>query len=227
MANQIKYLLCYFNKNVSIREITRKRNKKVFKEYLVFYTLYEKDEIFNDNIELDREKKPFYRTIDCKDYILSKIIKIEKEQYSGTVYNFEVEKDNSYCVNGFAVHNCESAACGLPVIASRYSGQTDFCNDENSYLVDVDGFSSSGKELSWISYFYENAEFPIFGPKAIEQTRYYMRRVYENYSEAQQKAKLLREKIITEYNWNVAIDKMSAKLKDTYDKIIAKKENKN
>ena len=35
------------------------------------------------------------------------IFKIKKHHYSGPVYNFEVENDHSYVVNGLVVHNCE------------------------------------------------------------------------------------------------------------------------
>lgn len=113
---------------------------------------------------------------------------------------------------GFGLPYCEAAACGLPVIASRYSGQTDFLDDDNSYLVDVDGFREAGKDIAWISYFYEGAEFPKFGPPAIEQTRTHMRQVYEDYEEAQNKAQRLRAKILKEYDWSVGIRKMHHKL---------------
>ena len=35
-----------------------------------------------------------------------KIKKITNEQYSGSVYNIEVEGTHTYCVNGVVVHNC-------------------------------------------------------------------------------------------------------------------------
>jgi glycosyltransferase involved in cell wall biosynthesis len=117
---------------------------------------------------------------------------------------------------GFGLPFCEAAACGLPVIASDYSGQTDFLDDENSYLVEVDGFRKM-QELSWISYFYEDAEFPVLGASAVEQTRAHMRRVYENYAEAQGKAELLRERVTTEYDWSVGIRKMHDRLAELND----------
>ena len=120
---------------------------------------------------------------------------------------------------GWGLPACEAAACNLPVITSRYSGHTDFCNDDNSYLVDVDGFKSAEKSLAWISFFYENAEFPIFGPKAVEQTRYFMRRVYENREEARIKSNKLHNKIVSEYTWPISVGKMYNKLKDTYEKL--------
>lgn len=41
-------------------------------------------------------------------YHLQKVGEVKTVQYSGVVYNFEVEKDHSYIANGMAVHNCDS-----------------------------------------------------------------------------------------------------------------------
>ena len=89
-------------------------------------------------------------------------------------------------------------------------------DDSNSYLVDVDGFRSAEKELAWISYFYEDAEFPIFGEKSVEQTRHLMRHVYEHRDEANAKAALLRERVLKEYDWSTCVDQMYDVLKLTY-----------
>jgi len=121
---------------------------------------------------------------------------------------------------GFGLPYIQAGACGLPVIASRYSGQTDFLDDSNSYLVDVDGFRSAEKELAWISYFYEDAEFPIFGEKSVEQTRVLMRHVFEHQEEAKAKAGLLRSRILKEYDWSTCVDQMYDKLKLTYGELI-------
>lgn len=40
-------------------------------------------------------------------YIWTPIRKVEKQDYSGWVYNMEVETDNSYTVNNIVVHNCQ------------------------------------------------------------------------------------------------------------------------
>jgi glycosyltransferase involved in cell wall biosynthesis len=120
---------------------------------------------------------------------------------------------------GFGLPYLESGACDIPVISSRYSGQTDFLDDDNSYLVDVDGFESAERNLAWISYFYENAEFPIFGAKAVEQTRHLMRYVYEHQDEAAVKSRRLHEKVVKEYDWQSCIDKMYGKLESTYREI--------
>jgi hypothetical protein len=120
---------------------------------------------------------------------------------------------------GFGLPFIEAGACKLPVIASRYSGQTDFLTDENSWLVDVDGFRSAETTLAWISYFYEDAEFPIFGQSAVEQTRYSMRRAFENKEEREEKANKLHQKVISEYGWPSCVAKMHDKLKATYENL--------
>lgn len=38
--------------------------------------------------------------------MVDKIVKIERVKYTGTVYNLEVEGDESYVAQGVVVHNC-------------------------------------------------------------------------------------------------------------------------
>ena len=213
LAYQIQEMLVSDGISASLQSHARTRNGILCNaEYTVFYT----------RDTGTRERKFYQKTIPLDEYVLCPIRSIETDAFDGTVWNLEVEDDNSYRVNGFAVHNCEAAACKLPVITSRYSGHTDFCNDENSYLVDVDGFQSAEKKLAWISYFYEDAEFPIFGAPAIEQTRHFMRRAFENREEAKAKAALLYDRIVKEYNWPYAVDKMYEKLKLTFGMLSGK-----
>ncbi|MHA1341323.1 MAG: glycosyltransferase [Promethearchaeota archaeon] len=44
----------------------------------------------------------------------------------------------------------EAMACGIPTIASRHSGNLDFMNDENSFLVDVHDWSPSNPNPSFM-----------------------------------------------------------------------------
>lgn len=118
---------------------------------------------------------------------------------------------------GFGLPYLEAGACGLPVIATRYSGQTDFLDDDNSYLIDIDGFRNAERELAWISYFYENAEFPILGNTVVEQTRQKMRAAFENKDEAELKANRLHEKVVSEYDWSACTDAMYGKVRETFE----------
>lgn len=77
-----------------------------------------------------------------KNYYLCPIKKIEKEYYTGKVYNFSVEEDNSYLVNNVAVHNCiaevtQCSICGKKIYdgdrncehIDKHLGQLITCSD--------------------------------------------------------------------------------------------------
>lgn len=70
---------------------------------------------------------------------------------------------------GYGQTLCEAMACGIPTIASNHSGNLDFMNDQNSFLVDVEGWTPT-------------EEFPTVNwrkPK-IESMKSKMRTVYDN-----------------------------------------------
>jgi len=46
----------------------------------------------------------------------------------------------------------EAMACGLPVVATRWSGQLEFMNDGNAMLIDVEGLVDVGKEMDVFHY---------------------------------------------------------------------------
>jgi glycosyltransferase involved in cell wall biosynthesis len=116
---------------------------------------------------------------------------------------------------GFGLPYVEAAACGVPVIGTRYSGQTDFLTDENSYLVDVDSLARA-PDLEVVSRFFQGMEFPVLGRSAIDQTRLHMRRVYENREEAKNKARNLRAEVEQKYDWPVCVGQMREKLIETF-----------
>ena len=120
---------------------------------------------------------------------------------------------------GFGLPYCEAAASGLPVIASNCSGHTDFLNSENSYLVDPEGYieaSVNGRlsRMAKLCHFYEGQMFPHFGDDAIQKTREHMRYVYENYREAKKKAEILRNLVVNNYTWDMAIDRVYERLRE-------------
>jgi len=66
-------------------------------------------------------------------YVLS-VKDVEEYDYSGEVFNLEVDEDNSYTTDSFTVHNsnegfglttCESLMCGTPIIAGLTGGLKD------------------------------------------------------------------------------------------------------
>ena len=121
---------------------------------------------------------------------------------------------------GWGLPYCEAASCGVPIIASDHGGQKDFLDNETAYLVPPSSYFISRvkdpayKNMSWISSFYENQEFPDYEGDSFELLKHHLRSVYENYNEAQQKAKLLRQRIIDNFTWDHAVDKVYNRLKE-------------
>lgn len=70
----------------------------------------------------------------------------------------------------------ESMAMNKPIIATNYSAHTEYCNPDNSFLVDVDE-TEPANDGKW---FHGNGNWAKIGDKQIEQTIEYMRYVYNN-----------------------------------------------
>ena len=60
-----------------------------------------------------------------EDYVYRKVNCVDTEDYSGYVYNFEVEEDHSYVAEGIGVHNCNAFAVGwaMAVMHWRKTGE--------------------------------------------------------------------------------------------------------
>lgn len=140
------------------------------------------------------------------------------EKMMGNLYN----SAHAYiCISrgeGFGMPFCEASICGLPVIASNYSGQKDFLNSNNSFLVEPEGVAvNPGAE--WVSFYYQDMPMANFGRKSIDETRAHMRYVYENYALAKEKNKKLQKFIRENYNWEGCIDRMHDRLKIIYSDV--------
>jgi len=130
---------------------------------------------------------------------------------------------NAFCLisrgEGFSLTVLEAASCGLPVIASNVTAHTDFLKKDNSYLIEPDGLiqSKCGGNMSRMAklcHFYEGQLFPDFSNTGVSQTREKMREVFENYQEAQVKAEKLRNHVLSNYTWDMAVDKAYHRLKE-------------
>lgn len=100
----------------------------------------------------------------------------------------------------------ESGALGLPVIATRWGGQTEYLNDQNSFPIEIEGLISpppeTGKE--------KNNLFASPSRKNLKET---LRFVYENYNEALRKAEKLQEDL-KPLTWKAAAQLVFKRLKD-------------
>lgn len=130
---------------------------------------------------------------------------------------------NAFCLisrgEGFSLTVLEAAACGLPVIASNVTAHTDFLKQDNSFLVEPDGelqakVNGNMSNMAKLCHFYDGQTFPNFSETGVTQTREHMRYIFENYKEAKVKADKLRNLIINNYTWDMAIDKIYKRLRD-------------
>lgn len=85
----------------------------------------------------------------------------------------------------------EAMAMALPVIVTNWSGPTEYLNEENSYLLEVDHFS-------------EVSEGPFRGhlwaEPSVDRLRFFMRHVMRNPEEGESKGRKAREDMIGKYS---------------------------
>lgn len=77
-----------------------------------------------------------------KDYYLCPIKKIQKENYTGKVYNFSVQNDQSYLHNNMAVHNCQCEYVQCSYCGKIFKDDEQECEHLRNYLgqfLDRDG----------------------------------------------------------------------------------------
>ena len=150
-------------------------------------------------------------------YLLIPIKETRKEKYSGTVYNLETEKDNSYTINSFAVHNClpivEAMATALPVITTGDGSIMDYANQKNAFLIENNGYAKC-PSTEWIHQDYKNKEFAC---PDLEHLKKLMRFVYKNKDKAIEKGKRARETMTKKFTWNKSCRRMKRLLKDISD----------
>lgn len=117
---------------------------------------------------------------------------------------------------GFGLPGLEAGACGLPVIMTRCGGQLDYLDNDNSYLLDIEGYVNNTpeiKDIQKISSYYEDMPFAKVGDKTVSELKEAMRDVINNNSKAKEKADLLRKNIEENFTWDQAVEKCYERLK--------------
>ena len=95
-----------------------------------------KEGAYRVNFTFDKSISHNNKSWIVNDYVYFLIRDVHEEDYSGYVYNIEVEGDNSYVTDSFAVHNCtvEAMACGVPVIITDFTTTKEIVFDHNAGL---------------------------------------------------------------------------------------------
>lgn len=117
---------------------------------------------------------------------------------------------------GFGLPIAEAMLCKIPVIATNYGGHLDFCNDNNSYLINYKLVPSKSHLQS---------EYEIVGSMwaepEVQHLRYLMRAIYRNRDSAEVKDKIdaAHDCIKNNFTWDVSAKSVVEFLKRIDQKI--------
>ena len=101
---------------------------------------------------------------------------------------------------GYGRPYMEAMSCGLPVIATRWSGQMEFLNDENAYFVELEDLVEPPATVD-MEYYAEHR----WAEPSVDDLRRNMRRVINHPEEAQVRARRGRETMVRGFDWDVVI----------------------
>lgn len=101
---------------------------------------------------------------------------------------------------GWGLPIMEAMACGLPTITTNWSGHTEFCNNDNCYLINNYKLVDAPKQT------YEHLIGQWAEPD-IEELKHLMRYVYENREAAKQKGLAASKDMRENWTWDKAAQK--------------------
>lgn len=102
---------------------------------------------------------------------------------------------------GFCIPPLEASLCGLPVILTNCSGQTEYMRNDNCYPIEIDKIEALPQGLMKIHY-WDNQLFPkLTSVEVHENLKKTMRHVYNNYNEAKQRNKKMQKLILENFTW--------------------------
>lgn len=109
---------------------------------------------------------------------------------------------------GWGRAHMEAMSCGLPTIGTRWGGNLAFMNDENSYLIDIEGLIEAKHDTS--RYVGRRWAQP-----SVEHLEQLLRRVYSNRLEARERGKAARREIVAKFS----LDAIGATLRTRLEEI--------
>ena len=150
--------------------------------------LFEKAFDSNDNVELwmitnnpflDKEQEQFWTNLVLSNKLRSKIKvfpRLPTHKELARVISY------SHCgiyiskAEGWNLDLLETMSMGKPVIVTNYSAHTEFCDEKNSYLVNIDHLEDAVDDM----WFHGNGEWAKIGNSQKDQIIYHMQYCYKN-----------------------------------------------
>lgn len=103
----------------------------------------------------------------------------------------------------------EAMAMGLPTIGTRWGGNTEFMDDQNSFLIDIDGLEAVDEEMEYVFYRGHRWARP-----SVSATRRQMRHVYENYRDAKSRTESARQDLVRKYSSSRIAEQMHRRIQE-------------
>lgn len=108
----------------------------------------------------------------------------------------------------FGLPIIEAMSMSMPTIVTRWGGHLEFANDDNSYLIDIEGLGPEPR-CNWITPEYSGRNFAIPSKDHLKKL---MRHVYEYRETAKYKGKMARKYIVDNYTWERCCEKICNRL---------------
>lgn len=109
---------------------------------------------------------------------------------------------NPSLAEGFGLPILDAIFMNKPVITTRYSAMTDYCNEGNSFLIDVDK-TEPAFDGKW---FFGQGEWASYGEEQFEQMVHHLRFIYEN------RPTFNNTNFVQEWTWEKAAEKLTKSL---------------